>query len=229
MLPAAGSAALAAVYAGWGVRVARRERLRPVWRLGPLIGLLHLLAPAARTWGRLRARRPYATPGTGSSWWPLRSVGRGLFLMEGVAEVGREAFLDGLRDRLWNARLRPRAPSVWDEADVTCDSALFWRARMVSYEGWGTLYLRLVRRPRFARLVIPALGVACASLWSPIVAAGAAVGLLAIGGFDPMYRASGDDVDVCWKLLDRGYEIRFHPSALVWHHRKYSVRAFWGQ
>ena len=32
--------------------------------------------------------------------------------------------------------------------------------------------------------------------------------LLEIGGFDPIYRAAGDDVDVCWKLLDRGYDIR---------------------
>ena len=35
--------------------------------------------------------------------------------------------------------------------------------------------------------------------------------LLEIGGFDPIYRVAGDDVDVCWKLLDRGYDIRF-PS-----------------
>jgi O-antigen biosynthesis protein len=53
--------------------------------------------------------------------------------------------------------------------------------------------------------------------------------LLEIGGFDPIYRAAGDDVDVCWKLLDRGYDIRFHPSALVWHRRRGSVRAFWRQ
>ena len=53
--------------------------------------------------------------------------------------------------------------------------------------------------------------------------------LLEIGGFDPIYRAAGDDVDVCWKLLDRGYEIRFHPSALVWHRRRNSVKAFWRQ
>jgi O-antigen biosynthesis protein len=53
--------------------------------------------------------------------------------------------------------------------------------------------------------------------------------LLEIGGFDPIYRAAGDDVDVCWKLLDRGYNIRFHPSALVWHRRRDSVRAFWRQ
>jgi O-antigen biosynthesis protein len=53
--------------------------------------------------------------------------------------------------------------------------------------------------------------------------------ILEIGSFDPIYRAAGDDVDVCWKLLNRGYDIRFHPSALVWHRRRSSVRAFWRQ
>jgi GT2 family glycosyltransferase len=53
--------------------------------------------------------------------------------------------------------------------------------------------------------------------------------LVEIGGFDPIYRAAGDDVDACWKLLDRGYDIRFHPSALVWHRRRDSVGAFWHQ
>jgi GT2 family glycosyltransferase len=50
--------------------------------------------------------------------------------------------------------------------------------------------------------------------------------LEAIGGFDPVYRVAGDDVDVCWKLLARGERIVFCPSAFVWHHRRASVRAF---
>ena len=50
-----------------GLEVARRGRLRPIWRLGPLIGLLHLLSPMARAWGRLRFRWPYASAGTTSS------------------------------------------------------------------------------------------------------------------------------------------------------------------
>jgi len=41
-----------------------------------------------------------------------------------------------------------------------------------------------------------------------------------VGGFDPVYTAAGDDVDLCWKVLDRGWEIGFHPAALVWHHRR---------
>lgn len=44
--------------------------------------------------------------------------------------------------------------------------------------------------------------------------------LAEVDGFDPIYRAAGDDVDLCWKVLDRGWEIGFHPAALVWHHRR---------
>jgi glycosyltransferase involved in cell wall biosynthesis len=47
-----------------------------------------------------------------------------------------------------------------------------------------------------------------------------------VGGFDPVYMAAGDDVDVCWKILDSGWEIGFHPAALVWHHRRGSLRAY---
>lgn len=47
-----------------------------------------------------------------------------------------------------------------------------------------------------------------------------------VGGFDPVYTAAGDDVDICWRVLDRGYAIGFHPAALVWHHRRGSTRAY---
>jgi hypothetical protein len=50
--------------------------------------------------------------------------------------------------------------------------------------------------------------------------------LLAIGGFDPQFRSAGDDVDVCWRLTERGWTIGFHPAAIVWHHRRNSVRAY---
>ncbi len=50
--------------------------------------------------------------------------------------------------------------------------------------------------------------------------------LIEIGGFDPVYRAAGDDIDVCWKVLDRGWQIGFHPAAVVWHHRRGSVRTY---
>lgn len=53
--------------------------------------------------------------------------------------------------------------------------------------------------------------------------------LLQIGGFDPVYRTAGDDVDVCWRLQKAGYLIGFHPAAVVWHHRRNSIKAYWKQ
>ncbi len=50
--------------------------------------------------------------------------------------------------------------------------------------------------------------------------------LAGVGGFDPVYTAAGDDVDICWKVLDAGRGIGFHPAALVWHHRRPGARAF---
>lgn len=53
--------------------------------------------------------------------------------------------------------------------------------------------------------------------------------LAEVGGFDPLYRAAGDDVDACWKILDRGWEIGFSPAAQVRHHRRDSVRGYFKQ
>ncbi|MFC1760908.1 glycosyltransferase [Planctomycetota bacterium] len=53
--------------------------------------------------------------------------------------------------------------------------------------------------------------------------------LQAIGGFDPQFWVAGDDVDVCWRLLEKGWTIGFHAAALVWHHRRNSIRTFWRQ
>jgi O-antigen biosynthesis protein len=47
-----------------------------------------------------------------------------------------------------------------------------------------------------------------------------------VGGFDPVYKAAGDDVDLCWKVLDRNWKIGFHPAAVVWHHRRPGLRAY---
>ena len=41
-----------------------------------------------------------------------------------------------------------------------------------------------------------------------------------IGGFDPQFRVAGDDVDVCWRLQERGWTLGFSPAAVVWHHRR---------
>jgi glycosyltransferase involved in cell wall biosynthesis len=50
--------------------------------------------------------------------------------------------------------------------------------------------------------------------------------LLEVGGFDPQYRVAGDDVDVCWRIQQRGWTLGFSPAATVWHHRRNSVRAY---
>ena len=50
--------------------------------------------------------------------------------------------------------------------------------------------------------------------------------LLEIGGFDPRFRAAGDDVDVCWRLQGKGGAIGFSPAAMVWHHRRGTARGY---
>lgn len=50
-----------------------------------------------------------------------------------------------------------------------------------------------------------------------------------IDGFDPRFRAAGDDVDLCWRLQDAGLRIGFSPAAMVWHYRRNTVRAYLGQ
>jgi glycosyltransferase involved in cell wall biosynthesis len=47
-----------------------------------------------------------------------------------------------------------------------------------------------------------------------------------IHGFDPQFRAAGDDVDVCWRLLQRGRRIAFSHSGFVWHYRRSTIQAY---
>jgi GT2 family glycosyltransferase len=53
--------------------------------------------------------------------------------------------------------------------------------------------------------------------------------LEAIGGFDPTFRIAGDDVDLCWRLQERGWTLGFHPGAMVWHHRRGTIKTYWRQ
>ncbi len=46
------------------------------------------------------------------------------------------------------------------------------------------------------------------------------------GGFDVEYHKAGDDVDFCWRLQQAGCVIGFSPTAIVWHHRRFTLRAF---
>ncbi len=50
--------------------------------------------------------------------------------------------------------------------------------------------------------------------------------LVEAGGFDPVFTSAGDDVDVCWRVADRGWDIAFHPVAQVWHHRRSGLRPY---
>jgi O-antigen biosynthesis protein len=50
--------------------------------------------------------------------------------------------------------------------------------------------------------------------------------LIEVGGFDPRFFAAGDDVDVCWRLQDRGQTLGFSPGAVVWHRARDSVSAY---
>ncbi|MDB9372950.1 ATP-binding cassette domain-containing protein [Nodularia sphaerocarpa] len=47
-----------------------------------------------------------------------------------------------------------------------------------------------------------------------------------INGFDPQFRAAGDDIDICWRLQDLGYTIGFSPAAIVWHYRRNTVKDY---
>jgi len=53
--------------------------------------------------------------------------------------------------------------------------------------------------------------------------------LLKIGGFDPQFTAAGDDVDACWRMLDSGLRLGFCPAAFVWHFRRNTIKAYYGQ
>src|SRR6266478_3160037 len=44
--------------------------------------------------------------------------------------------------------------------------------------------------------------------------------LAEIGGFDPIFRRAGDDVDLCWRLQQAGHAIGFSPAGFVWHYRR---------
>lgn len=47
-----------------------------------------------------------------------------------------------------------------------------------------------------------------------------------LGGFDPRFEVAGDDVDICWRVRERGWTLGYHAAAVVWHRRRESFRAF---
>jgi O-antigen biosynthesis protein len=47
-----------------------------------------------------------------------------------------------------------------------------------------------------------------------------------VHGFDPQFRAAGDDVDIIWRIQHQDQTIGFSPSAQVWHYRRNTVKAY---
>ena len=84
-----------------------------------------------------------------------------------------------------------------------------------------------VRERIYAGGSFTTIGIAPRVRWG--IAALDSVSGSAIDGWDPRFRTAGDDVDLCWRLQEKGWTLGFSPSALVWHHRRNSIREFWRQ
>ena len=50
-----------------------------------------------------------------------------------------------------------------------------------------------------------------------------------VGNFDERFKIAGDDVDMCWRLIEKCYSIAYNPSAVVWHHRRNSIIKYLNQ
>ncbi|MGC1678763.1 MAG: glycosyltransferase, partial [Candidatus Binataceae bacterium] len=53
--------------------------------------------------------------------------------------------------------------------------------------------------------------------------------LRAVGGFDPDFSAAGDDVDLSWRLAERGETLAMAPGAIAIHERRTTIRAYLAQ
>lgn len=53
--------------------------------------------------------------------------------------------------------------------------------------------------------------------------------LMAVGGFEEIYRVAGDDVDFCWRLREAAYKMGFAGGAFVWHRRRTSLLRYFKQ
>lgn len=53
--------------------------------------------------------------------------------------------------------------------------------------------------------------------------------LLQLGGFDPQFRAAGDDVDICWRAQTNGLALGYNPAAVVWHQRRITLLGYFAQ
>ena len=50
-----------------------------------------------------------------------------------------------------------------------------------------------------------------------------------LGGFDSVFRTAGDDVDMCWRVLERGWRVGYQAAAINWHHCRDSIKVYMKQ
>lgn len=50
-----------------------------------------------------------------------------------------------------------------------------------------------------------------------------------LDGFDPVFRTAGDDVDICWRVLERGWRVGYQAAAVNWHHCRNSIKVYMKQ
>ena len=124
---------------------------------------------------------------------------------------------------------------AWPDPDwLTYTAATFMDSEHAAVGGWN---ISPPDDPPFARCVAHAPGRPVHVLLSDLEAehipgvsmAFRRAALENIRGFDPQFRAAGDDVDVCWRLLETGSTLGFAHGALVWHRHRDSLKAYWKQ
>lgn len=47
-----------------------------------------------------------------------------------------------------------------------------------------------------------------------------------VGGCDTQFHIAGDDVDLCWRIQEKCGDIAFNAAAMVWHHRRDSIKGY---
>ena len=164
-----------------------------------------------RTRARARARHRHAE--RGAERRPQRRAGRGRPARSSPTPTPTRASI-ATGSRSSSSRFSSR--TSWHRADRTWCPPTTRRWRSASRAR------RAARRTCCSTIASPST---CpAATWRS-----AATRSLAIGGFNPIYLRAGDDVDVCWRLQARGWKIGFAPAALVWHHHRSSLKAYWRQ
>jgi hypothetical protein len=128
------------------------------WRLRALVGLLHVVQPVARTWGRLRGRPLPARATVDQPWTGLR-------------EDWLRALERDLSSRWCAVRTGP-SDGTWD-LEASAGPLLRCRLRTAVRWGWDPVARRSWRLSR--------LGVATVALTAPLLVAAPAIGVVVAG------------------------------------------------